>query len=124
MNEREILEQRVVTLAGLLRTPGGPLGTSGGKVGEKLQEAWTAERLLLQRILAETEGTQVRPTIEAWFRRTAQFIEASSGNSPSWVDREGASWDARLVLEHLEDLTERLDSWSESRGVPDHDTVE
>jgi hypothetical protein len=116
MNEREILEQRVVTLGGLLDAPGGPLGASGGDVAKQLMQRWSAERRLIERILSEATGEQVRPTMEAWRRRTQEFVARSDDDAPGWTDRQGNRWDALEVLELLDDAGERLDSWERVPG--------
>ena len=111
MNEREIVDQRIVTLSGLLDTPGGPLGPSAGSLGRDLAASWDAERRLLQRILRETPANDVRATIAQWHERTAAFVERSTDPTPSWKDRDGNTWDAREVLRILEDIRQRIEIW-------------
>lgn len=116
MNERSILEQRVVTLSGLLETPGGPLGGSGGDIAAELTNRWSTEKRLLERVLSEATGNQIRPTVDAWRKRTEDFVARSGDDWPSWSDREGNTWEARLVLELLCDAQERLDAWQSGPG--------
>ncbi len=116
MNERAILEQRVVTLTGLLETPGGPLGSTGGDIAAELTSRWATERRLLERVLSEATGNQIKPTVDAWRKRTEEFIARSGSDSPSWSDREGNTWHALQVLELLCDAQERLDSWQSEPG--------
>jgi hypothetical protein len=118
VSDRAVLEQRVVTLGGLIETPGGPLGSSGGTIGARLVAGWAAERRLLERILAESQGDQVRPTIETWHDRTLTFIAGTQDDAPHWTDRAGNRWDAREVLALLDDIRERLDTWSDADQVP------
>lgn len=112
MNERAILEQRIVTLRGLLDTPGGPLGGSGGRIAVRLHHQWSTEQHLLERILAEAPGDEVSPTLDVWARRTAEFINRAPDERPAWTDRQGQEWDAEQVLELVLDIQERLSSWS------------
>jgi hypothetical protein len=71
---------------------------------------------LLERVLNEAKGDQVRPTMDAWRRRTQEFIERADEESPSWVDREGNRWNAHEVLELLDDAQDRIDSWEAAPG--------
>lgn len=111
MNEREIVEQRIVTLSGLLETPGGPLGPAAGSLGRDLAASWDAERRLLERILRETKGGDVMATIAQWQERTAAFVERATDPTPSWSDRDGNTWDAREVVRILSDIQQRIDIW-------------
>lgn len=111
MRAREVVEQRIVTLSGLLETPGGPLGPAAGALGRDLAASWEAERRLLKRILHESAGGDVQATIAQWRERTAAFLERASGPAPSWSDREGHVWDAREVLRILDDVLQRIDIW-------------
>lgn len=112
MNERHVLEQRLATLNSLLDGSGYLLGSSGAAMGERLRSAWQAERQLLQRLLVETAGDDVRATIGLWRDRTAAFVERSAGGDASWTDRSGQRWEAAHVLVLLDDTSERLDSWA------------
>jgi hypothetical protein len=118
LNERAVLEQRLVTLTSLLETPGGPLGDSGGVIGARLQETWSTERRLIERILAEAQGDDVWTTVEAWHRRTTEFIRRSGDDDPQWTDRHGHQWDAQRVLDLLVDIQERLEGWTRPDETP------
>lgn len=111
MDERAILEQRIVTLSGLLDKPGGPLGASSGEIGQQLADRWLAERQLLERVLSEATGSQVSPTVDAWRKRTEVFVARSNDEAPGWTDRDGKRWNALLVLELLADIQDRLRKW-------------
>jgi hypothetical protein len=112
MNERHVLEQRLITLNSLLDGSGHLLGPSGAAMGERLRSAWQAERQLLQRLLAETAGDNVRATIGLWRDRTAAFVQRSAAADAAWTDRSGQRWEATQVLALLDDTSERLDSWA------------
>lgn len=115
MTEREIIEQRIRTLDGLLQAPGGPLGAAGGQLADRLSEGWRAEQRLLNRILDESKGKSLRATISLWQERTSAFAESSDDERPSWRDREGNVWDAIEVLRILEDLDRRLEAWMQEQ---------
>ncbi len=118
MNAREVVEQRIVTLKGLLDTPGGPLGPAAGSLGRDLAASWEAERRLLQRILHESRAGDVHATIAQWRERTAGFLERASEPAPSWSDRDGNTWDAREVIRILDDVRQRIDIWLAGERAP------
>jgi len=111
MNERTVMEQRLATLAGLLAVPGGPLGPNAGPIAAQLRGGWECERRLIERILVETAGDDVRGTVAAWRNRTAAFVARSGDVPPRWTDREGHRWDGPTVLTLLDEIQERLDRW-------------
>lgn len=114
MDERNILEQRIVTLSGLLdgpNGPNGPLGPAAGALGERLRQSWEAERRLLARILADAQDGDVHTTLDIWTERTSAFLRQQGDAPPTWMDRQGNQWHAEQVLTLLEDIQERLDSW-------------
>lgn len=119
MNQRNVLEHRLATLDGLLDAPGGPLGPNAGELGQRLHAGWRTERRLLQRLLGDAQGDDVHATIRAWRQRTAAFAAKSDDDRPAWVDREGVTWDAKQVLELLDDTQERIDRWVGSRSSAD-----
>jgi hypothetical protein len=111
MDERTVLEQRVTTLTSLLDGTGNFLGPAGTTLGARLRDTWTTERRLLQRILVESTGRDVRTTLALWRDRTTAFIDRSTDTRPAWTDRDGTRWDAVEVVELLDQTVERLDSW-------------
>lgn len=127
MNERAILEQRVITLNGLLDTPGGPLGNKAGILGRQFGQRWTAERQLLRRILDETPAdatdADTRATLTLWRDRTAAFVRSSDSDQPTWTDRNGLVWDAHVVLSLLDDIQERIEAWKAPPVQADVDDV-
>jgi hypothetical protein len=110
MDERQILEQRLATLNGLLDTRVGALGPAAGVLGGQLRSKWEMERRLLGRVLAETPGGDIRATLDLWGERTANFLE-KNGDGASWNDKDGFKWEAESVLNILIDVEERLNSW-------------
>jgi hypothetical protein len=116
VTEREVLLQRRATLVALLASPNGPLGPNAGAIGERLRRGWQTEVRLLDRLLAETPGDDVRTTIAAWQARTVAFAARSPGKPTAWTDRQGLSWDADVVLCLLGELTERIDRWMTAAG--------
>ncbi len=123
MNERSILEQRVVTLNGLLDIPEGPLGSKAGSLGRQFRERWQAERRLIKRILEEAPGdgsdADMTATLALWRDRTSAFVRGASTDHPSWTDRHGTVWDANLVLSLLDDVQERIEAWKVPEVVGD-----
>ncbi|MCE7938465.1 hypothetical protein DCC79_05170 [bacterium] len=123
MNERSILEQRVVTLNGLLDIPEGPLGSKAGTLGRQFRERWRAERRLIQRILEEAPqdaaDADMTATLALWRDRTTAFIRGTNDEQPSWTDRHGTVWDAHLVLALLDDVQERIEAWKAPDVVGD-----
>ncbi len=102
----------MLTLTSLLDASDNVLGPAGTSLSERLRGSWSAERRLLQRLLDETVGDDVRPTIALWQERTSAFLERSDEPQPGWTDRRsGDRWDAAEVLDLLADTLERLDSW-------------
>jgi hypothetical protein len=124
MDEKRILEQRIVTLTGLLDTPGGPLGPTAGALGQRLRQSWDAERRLLCRLLSDTRDGDLRATMGLWFERTSAFLRQSADDPATWTDRDGHQWDAAQVLELLADVQERLDSWQQAdEAFPDDESL-
>jgi hypothetical protein len=119
VTERAVLEQRLATLNGLLEGPGQLLGTAGADLASRLREGWQAERRLLERLLAEAPGAEMRPTVGLWRARTAGFVERTSEPQPGWTDRQGQWWDARQVLALLDDVEDRLDAWLQADELAD-----
>jgi len=117
MNERTILEQRLVTLGGLLDTPDGPLGPKAGALAQAFQQRWEAERRLIERILSDAPAgapdSDLQATIGLWYDRTAAFVKGSGDERPTWTDRQGVVWDAHDVLAIVEDLRERIAAWQD-----------
>ncbi len=115
MNERAILDQRIITLNGLLGTPGGPLGPKADSLGRQLQDRWEAERRLIARILEETPtdapDAEIEATLNMWYDRTAAFIKSAGNDHPTWTDRQSTVWDAKQVLLIVDDLRERIEAW-------------
>lgn len=124
MNERAILNQRVITLSGLLGTPGGPLGPKAGGLSQQLQAGWEAERRLIQRIIDETPAdapdSEIEATLDMWRDRTAAFIKSADSDRPTWTDRQGTVWDAQAVLAILEDIRERIEAWQDTGDAEIH----
>ena len=116
MNERDVLEQRLATLLGLLSAPAGPLGPNAGALGEQLRAAWETEARLIERLLAETPGADVLATVRAWRSRTLAFAERSPVEAPTWTDKQGRVWNAPDVLMTLDDLTDRVERWMRAAG--------
>lgn len=123
MNERQILEQRIITLDGLLATPGGPLGPKAGPLATQFHQRWQIERRLLHRVLDETPADAppqaVLETLQLWQDRTAAFVRKSPDERPSWTDREGLVWDAQEVLAVLDDIRERIEAWLAGATLPE-----
>jgi len=120
MNERAILEQRVVTLSGLLGTPDGPLGLKAGALGTQFTARWDAERRLIQRILEESppgaSDGDLETTLNLWRERTGAFIRGASAERPAWTDKQGKLWDAHEVMAILDDIRERIEAWQGADG--------
>jgi len=112
VNEREILSQRIVTLSGLLDTPGGALGPAAGELGARLRAGWETERRLLERIVAEAKDGDVRTVVDVWHARTTAFLGGAGGDAAGWTDGEGRRWLAAEVLALLDDVRERLATWA------------
>jgi hypothetical protein len=111
VNEREILEHRLTTLSGLLGSA--PLsGPADHPLNERLTGRWRAEQRLLERLLSDAPGAQVRATVDLWSARTEKFLASSADGPASWTDAQGNRWDARVVHELLGETRERLDRWS------------
>ena len=111
MDERQILGQRLATLDALLEGSGGLSGSGASALGERLRSGWAAERRLIQRLLDESAGGDLRATMALWQERTAGFLARASDPEPAWTDGAGQRWEARAVLGLLADIAERLDSW-------------
>ena len=113
MNEREILEQRAITLRGLIEVPGGPFtAAAAAGIGERLVGRWKSELRLIERILDESKvESQIVPTLEIWRSRTSAFLESSEDDIASWTDRSGTTWNASSVLEIIAELDERIANW-------------
>jgi len=116
VDARDVVNQRVTTLDGLLADPTGPFRGSGGPLADRLAEGWRAERRLLRRILDESRGGDVRATLGLWTERTSAFLDRSAEGDASWQDRDGHVWDAADVLRILEDLARRIDTWLAEDG--------
>lgn len=111
MNQRDILNQRILTLAGLTAGPNGPFGATGGDVAARLLEGWASERRLLLRLLDETKGTDVLSTIQMWHDRTTAFVAKAGPGDGAWRDRDGHQWVAVDVLRILDDVRSRIEAW-------------
>ena len=116
--ERAVLVQRVSTLKSLLEGDV-IIGAAGAALGQRLRGSWVAEQRLLQRILAETLGDDVRATLGLWQARTEAFVARSGVEAPGWTDGEGVRWEAVTVLAILADTVERLDTWLLADTQPD-----
>ncbi|MEO8082310.1 MAG: hypothetical protein ABI780_00665 [Ardenticatenales bacterium] len=118
MNEKDIVRQRILTLAGLSDGPNGPFGSSGGDVAARLVDGWAAERRLLQRVLDETKGDDVQATIQMWHDRTTAFLDKAEPGKGEWRDRDGNRWVAADVLRILDDLRNRIGTWRAESAPP------
>ncbi len=116
MTDREFLELRLATLSALLGAPGGPIASRRGTVAvaRVLMTNWEAERQLLERIIATSDGRTLRSVMASWRERTERFIAGADDPDPSWRDKSGREWRAKQVLAILADLEERLDAWAAS----------
>jgi len=119
VNQRTVLEHRIGTLEGLLAAPGGPLGPNAGPLGDRLRGDWLAELRLLQRLLAETPGDDVRPTIGQWRDRTRAFAARGATAGASWSDKQGNEWSADTVLRLLDETEDRVDRWLRTTSPAD-----
>lgn len=111
MNQKDIVQQRIRTLSGLIDAPNGPFGASGGEVAARLVDSWAAERRLLQRLSDETKGDDVLATIQLWQDRTTAFLAKAGPDEGAWRDRDGNRWVATDVLRILGDLRARIETW-------------
>jgi hypothetical protein len=118
VNEKEILGHRITTLDSLLGAPALLSGATGGTLNAQLTERWQAERRLLERLMADTASGSVRDTVALWRSRTHRFLESSKDQIPGWTDHHGTTWNARLVWELLDEISERLDRWRDGPAEP------
>jgi hypothetical protein len=118
MDDRDILANRLRTLDGLLAAPAPLSGGPGQVLNREIRDRWDAERRLLARLLEDTPGPNVRDTVALWYQRTTRFLESSADAVPGWVDGRGMRWEARQVLDLLEETRELLRRWA-GHGPPD-----
>jgi hypothetical protein len=114
MQPREILQHRLTTLSALLEGP--TLSGGDGELSVRLRDQWSSERALIQRLLEDSGGGSVLDTMTLWRSRTERFLASSGDQVPGWVDVRGQRWDARRVLELLDELSGRVDSWTSGGG--------
>ena len=116
MQPRDILQHRVATLDALL---GGPTLSGGdGELSLRLRDRWVSERALIQRLLEDSGGGNVVDTMTLWRSRTERFLASSNDQVDGWVDVKGQRWDARRVLELLDDLSGRVEAWTTDGKSP------